>query len=79
MVLVHHQRNVGIRLGGRLNQVFDEGLAGVFACTRAGLQDDGRTHFISRSHDGLHLLEVVHIESGDAIAVFGGMVQEFAH
>jgi hypothetical protein len=27
----------------------------------------------------LHLFEVVDIEGGDAIAVYGGMVKQFAH
>ena len=79
VVLVHHQRNVGIGFGGGQDQVLDEGFTSVFAGTGAGLQDDGGTHFIGRGHDGLHLLEVVHVESGNAVAGFGGVVEHFAH
>jgi len=79
VVLVHHQGNVGIGFSGGLDQVLDEGLAGVFASTRAGLQDDRGTCLIGGGHHGLHLLEVVDIEGWDAIAVGSGMVEQFAH
>ncbi|MPN22257.1 hypothetical protein SDC9_169640 [bioreactor metagenome] len=59
--------------------MLDEGLTGVFTGTGAGLQDHGRADFVSRRHHGLDLLQVVHVEGGDAIAVFSSMVQHFAH
>ena len=39
VVLVHHQRDVRVSLGRRLNQVFDEALASVFAGAGTRLQD----------------------------------------
>ena len=63
----------------RLNQVLDEGLTGVLAGACAGLQDDRCTHFVSRLHDGLHLLQVVDVEGWNAVAVDGCVVQQFAH
>ena len=79
VVLVHDQWNVRPLLGGGLNQVLDEGLACVFAGTGAGLQDDRSAHLVSGGHDGLDLLEIVDVESWNAIAVNGRMVQQLAH
>ena len=79
MVLVHHQRHGRPALDGSLDQVLDEGLAGVLAGAGAGLQDDRRADLVGGGHHRLHLLEVVDVEGGDAIAVGGGMVQQLAH
>ena len=79
VVLVHHQRDVRIALDGGLDQVLDESLAGVLAGARAGLQDHRRADLVGGRHDGLHLLQVVDVESRDAVAVFGGMVEQLAH
>ena len=79
VVLVHHQRDLRVGLDGRLDQVLDEGLAGVLAGAGAGLQDHRRVGLLRRFHHGLDLFEVVDVEGRDAIAVGGGMVQQFAH
>ena len=79
VVLVHDQRNVGPLLGGGLDEVLDEGLTGVFAGTGAGLQNHRGTHLIRGLHDSLDLLQVVDVEGRNAVAVFGGVVQQFAH
>jgi hypothetical protein len=59
--------------------MLDEVLTRVFARASTGLQDDGRAHSVGSRHDGLHLLQVVDVESGDAVTKHGRMVQEFAH
>ena len=79
VVLVHHQRDGGVGLDGGLDQVLDEGLAGVLAGAGAGLQDHRRAGFLGGFHHGLDLLQVVDVEGRDAIAVFGGMVEQLAH
>jgi hypothetical protein len=79
MVLVHHQRHLGPAFDGGFDQVLDEGLARVLARACARLQDDRCTDFVGRRHDGLHLLEVVDVEGRNAVAVGGGMVEQFAH
>jgi hypothetical protein len=79
VVLVHDQRDLRVGLGRGLDQVLDEGLAGVLARPGAGLQDHRRADFRSRGHHRLHLLEVVDVEGRNAIAVFGGMVEQLAH
>jgi hypothetical protein len=43
------------------------------------LQDDGRAHSVSSGHDGLHLLQVVDVESWNAVTALSGVVQKFAH
>jgi len=79
MILVHHQRNLWISLYGGLNQMLDERLTGIFAGPRTGLQDDRGADFLGRLHHGLHLLQVVHVEGWNAVAVDGCMVQQLAH
>src|SRR4030095_11766649 len=46
---------------------------------RPRLQDARRAALVGGGHHRLHLLEVVDVEGGDAIAVGGGMVEELAH
>jgi len=79
VVLVHHQRNVRVGLAGGLDQVLDEGLTGVFAGAGAGLQDDRCADFVGGRHDGLDLLQIVDIESRNAVAVGRRMIQQLAH
>jgi hypothetical protein len=79
VVLVHHQRDVRVGFHRRLDQVLDEGLAGVLAGAGAGLQDHRCVHLGGGHHHGLHLFQVVDVEGRDAVAVFGGMVQQLAH
>ena len=74
VVLVHHHGNVRELFHRRQNQVAQEGGAGIFACACGSLHDNGRVHLVGRFHDGAHLLQVVHIKSGQAVAVFGGVV-----
>ena len=76
MILVHHHGNVGIGLGRGQDQVTKENFAGVAAGTAGRLEDHGAVGLVSRFHDGLDLLEIVHVERRDAIAVFGGMVEQ---
>ncbi|MDT4883623.1 hypothetical protein FQZ97_1196800 [compost metagenome] len=59
--------------------MLDEGFTRVFAGAGAGLQDDGRAGFLGGLHDGLDLFEVVDVEGRNAVAVGGGVVQQFAH
>ena len=59
--------------------MLDEGLAGVLAGAGAGLQDDRRADLVGGGHHRLHLLEVVDVEGGDAVAVLGGVVEQLAH
>ncbi len=77
--LVHHQGDVGVHFDSGRNQVLDESLAGVLAGACAGLQDHGRTHFIGSLHHGLNLLQVVHVESRNAVIVFSGVIQQLTH
>ena len=79
VVLVHDQRNVRVGFDCGLDQMLDERLAGIFACACTGLQNDRCAGFIGGFHDGLNLLEVVDVESRNAVGVLGGVVEQFAH
>ena len=76
---MHDQRNVWVGFGGGLNQMLDKRLTRVFACASTGLQDDGRAHGVGSHHHGLHLFQVVDVESWNAVTVLCSVVQKFAH
>ncbi len=76
MVLVHHHGDVGVGLDSRQDQVTQEVFTGVGASTAGSLQDDGAIGLVGSLHDRLDLLQVVHVESRDAITVFSGMVEQ---
>ncbi len=71
-----HHRDVRILFDRRLDQVAQEGLAGVLARAGRGLHDHRRIRFVRRLHDGLHLLQVVDVERRYAVAVLGGVVEQ---
>ncbi|MCY1233654.1 hypothetical protein D9M72_462050 [compost metagenome] len=79
VVLVHHHGDVRVGLDRGFDQVAQEVLAGVFAGARRGLHDHRSVDLVGRLHDGLHLLEVVHVEGRQAVAVLGCVVQQLAH
>jgi hypothetical protein len=79
VVLVHHHRDVRIGLDGGLDQVAQEGFAGIFARAGRALHDDRAAGFVGGFHDGAHLFQVVDVEGGQAVAVFGGVVEQLAH
>ncbi len=55
VVLVHHQRNLGVGLYRGGNQVLDEGFARVLACARTGLKNHRSARFFGGFHDRLDL------------------------
>jgi len=76
VVLVHDDRDVRVGFDGGVDQVAQEGFAGVLARACRGLHDDRRTDGVGRGHDGLHLLQVVDVECRQAVAVFSSVVQQ---
>jgi hypothetical protein len=79
VVLVHHDRDVRVGFDGGVDQVAQEGFAGIFAGAGRCLHDDRATGLVGGSHDGLHLFQVVDVECRQRIAVFGGVVQQLTH
>jgi hypothetical protein len=79
VVLVHDDRDVRVGFDRRVDQVAQESFASVFTGAGGGLHDDRRVDRVGRGHDGLHLFQVVDVESRDAVAVFSGVVQQLAH
>ena len=68
-----------IGLNRRLNQMAQKHFTGIFPCAGRCLHDDRRVDLRSRSHDGLHLLQIVDIERWNSVASLGGVVQQLAH
>jgi hypothetical protein len=66
------------RLRGGQDLVAQEGLAGVFAGAGRGLHDH-RGIDLGGFHDGPDLFQVVDVEGGQTVAVFGGVVEQLAH
>jgi hypothetical protein len=79
VILVHHDRNARVALDGGVDEMPQEHFAGVLSRAGRGLHDHGAVGFRRGCHDGLHLLEVVHVEGRQAVAVLGRMVEQLAH
>ena len=76
MVLVHHHRDVGIGLSRGQDQVTQEDLTGVATGSAGSLEDHRAVGLVSRFHDGLDLLQIVHVERRNAVAVLSGVVEQ---
>ena len=79
VVLVHAHRDMREFFDCSQDQVAQERGTGIFASAGRGLNDYRRVGLVSGFHDGAHLFKVVDVESGYAIAEFGGVVQHLAH
>ena len=79
VVLMHAHGDVRIGLDGGRDQMAKEVLAGILAGAGGGLHDHGGADFARGGHDGLNLFEVVDIESRNAVAVFGGVIEQLTH
>jgi hypothetical protein len=79
VVLVHDDGNVRIGFDGGVDQVAQEGLAGIFAGAGRGLHDHRAVDGVGGGHDGLHLFQVVDVEGRQAVTVFGGVVEQLTH
>ena len=79
MILMHDNRHVRIGLNRRLNQMAQKHFTGIFSSAGRCLHDDRCVDFRSRSHDGLHLLQVIDIERWNPVASLSGVVQQLAH
>jgi hypothetical protein len=70
---------MGVAFNGGLNEILQKPLSGVLAGTCGGLHDDRTIGFMRGLHNGLDLLKVVNVERGDAITVFGSMIEQLTH
>ena len=79
--VVEVQAEGHVRPGLRPGQghVAQEGVAGELARARRARDDHRRGGLVGRQQHGLELLEVVEVEGGEAVAAFGGGVQQRAH
>ena len=72
---MHDDGQMRIGFEGGENLVAQEGFTGVFAGAGRGLHDDWGVKLAGSFADGPDLLHVVDVEGGQAIAVFGGVVE----
>ena len=79
VILVHDHGNVRVGLNGGLDQVLEEAFARIFARAGRGLHDHRAVGLRRGFHDGLDLFQVVDVESRNAVAVLGGVVEQLAH
>ena len=79
VVLVHADGNLRIGIDGGGEEQAQERVAGTHAGPGGGLHDDGGADFARGGHDGLNLFEVVDVEGGHAVAVFGGVIEQLTH
>ena len=75
VILVHHHRNVRIGFHGGVDEMAQKCFPGILARACGALHDDRAVGFIGRFHDRLDLLQIVHVESGEAIAVFRRVIE----
>lgn len=79
MVLVHDNGDVGVGFHRSQNQVTQEVFPSIFTGTPRCLQNHGTVGFMGRLHDGLDLLHVVDVEGGNAVTIFGCVIEQQAH
>ena len=77
VVLVHHDGDLGIELRRGQHQVAQEEVVGVLAGAARGLDDDRALGGAGGLHDRLDLLHVVDVEGAHAVAVFGGVIEQW--
>jgi hypothetical protein len=79
VVLVHDDGEVRVGFEGGENLVAQEGFAGIFAGAGRGLHDDRGVDQAGGFADGPDLFHIVDVESGQTVAIFGGVVEQLAH
>ena len=79
MVLVQDDGDVRPRLDRRFDHVAQESFAGIFAGSGGGLKDDRAVALVGGQHDRADLFHIVDVEGRQAVAMFGGVVQQLAH
>jgi len=76
VILVHADGDLRVRLDRGQDQMAQERLAGVGTRPGRALQDHRAVGGGGGLHDGLDLFHVVDVEGRQAVAVFGGMVEQ---
>ena len=76
MILMHDDGNMRIGFHRCRDEVAQKSFARIFARAGRTLHDYRAVAFVGRLHDGLNLLQVVYVESGQPIAIFSCMIQK---
>src|SRR5262245_43757197 len=78
MVEMYADGDVRIDFRYRIHHVLQHDVICVRSGATGGLDYDRRIDSAGRCHDGERLLHAVDVESGDAVAVLSGMLEELA-
>ena len=76
VILMQAHRNLRVLFDRREHEMTQERLARIAARAGRCLQDHRAVDFFGGLHDRVDLLHVVDVERGQAVAVFGGVVEE---
>ena len=76
VVQMHADRNMRIHFRQRVHHVAQHDVIGVGAGAARGLDDDGRIQRIAGFADGEGLFHVIDVECRNAVAMFGGVVEQ---
>ena len=79
MILVHANRNMGPLLDSGYDQMSQKRGTRIRPCASRCLHDHRAIGLISRLHNGAHLLEIIDVESGNAIVVLGRVIEQLSH
>ena len=78
VVLMHDDRNIGIHDDQRLDHLGQHHVIGVGARAAARLDDHGRVDGRGRLQNRQTLLHIIDVEGGDAVIMFGGVVEQLS-
>ena len=78
MILVHAHRDRRIKLDQTIDQILQDNVVGVAARATASLDNHRSIDLFGRFHDGQALLHVVNVEGGQAVVVFGGVIEQLS-
>ena len=78
VILVHDHRNVRVSFEGGQDLVAQEGFASVFAGAGRSLHDHRGVELAGRFHNRPDLFHVVDVEGGQAVIIFGSMIEQLA-
>ena len=79
MVEMHADRNLRIDFGQGIHHVLEHDVVGILARAARRLDDDRRIDSGGGFADGERLFHIVDVESGHAVAVFGGVIEQLTH
>src|SRR5215203_1093259 len=79
VVLVQGHGDLRIHLRSSLHQMVEKAVVGILTRPPRGLDNDGRLRLPRRIHNSLYLLQIIDVESPNAILTPGRLIQKLTH